>query len=147
MIKFFYIATFLLFINTRSLEPNTPVTFNKPVTIDKFNPDGYYFTKDSLLFKNYSFGWLAIDVECKNPVAIRLFTSIGKWIDIKSYKYKIDRDSSFFYFKHKSIGEISIEGKFTGKNGPFEDNVEDMKTIVFKGKALINGKSSPLEMT
>lgn len=117
--------------------------------LDKFNPDGYYFSKDSFSLKNYAFGWLSIFTrhDGSNPVLIRLVRPNGIWEEVKPYKYKIGREASFFYFKHKVVGEIAIEGSFTGKKGPEEDAVVSKETIVFKGRFVVNGKSTPIEMT
>jgi hypothetical protein len=119
-------------------------------SVNKFYPDGYYFTNTVIKNNGWKFEWLSIMItptkEFKKSVSVRLRNlKTDKWIDIPTENYHITRGSVNITFNHTHLGRLSFNGHFTQLQPPGDNlEIEAIETIVFVGICNLNQKKIPI---
>jgi len=145
-----YIALSLSACGPNDKKSNSKETDN--VSDIQFDPDGYYYSTDTLRYKQFESGRSLLDFfimdsqstdkfkrRPKDSVFIALNfrdTIANKDIRIRTTDFLITKDTLILNFKNDQIGDIKIIGHFIGDKGPYYDNVEVFKTIVLKAKLI-----------
>jgi len=81
-------------------------------------------------------------------IALNLYNTLShKAIKLTTKDFLITKDTFMLFFVDKDIGNLRIFGHFTGKQGPFEDNIEDFKTIVLRAKMQFKDTTLPVNFT
>jgi hypothetical protein len=119
---------------------------------ERFYPDGYYFPQASIKIKNWEFDWLSIFIEpskdFKPSVSLRLSDpKTGKFNNIDSHKYSIEKDSTVILFSSKSLGKLLLKGRYTISKLPFGNPEVNYDTIVFIGNFTVNATTYPVKFT
>ncbi|MBS1507269.1 MAG: hypothetical protein JSS79_11540 [Bacteroidetes bacterium] len=129
----------------------------------QFDPDGYYYSKDTLRYKQYELGRSALDffiIDTKSKdkfkrrpkdsvfIAVNFRDTITNTeIRIKTTDFLITKDTLALQFHDNQIGNILVIGHFTGNKGPYYDNVEVFKTIVLKAKLIFKDTTFVTDFT
>lgn len=143
----------LLLFNCAPKEKNSDSTGltleTDSASIEQFDPDGYYYLKDTLRYKEFELGPESVldlfIVESsedfkrrpKDSVFIALNfrnTITNTDFRVKTTDFLITRDTLVLNFYNDQIGDIKMFGRFTGSKGPYYDNVEVFKTVVLRAK-------------
>jgi hypothetical protein len=120
------------------------------VSNTQFDPDGYYYSTDTLRYKQFELDRSSLDIFIMESPSIGKFkrrpedsvfialnfrdTITNQEFRVKTTDFLITKDTLALRFHNDLIGDIKVIGHFTGNKGPYYDNVEIFKTIVLKAR-------------
>lgn len=136
------LITFILSCQDQNVETKEKPLIKKEKKVS-FDIDGYYFIKDTIIFKEIKvlsilFSTKDIIDESNYNIINKVYLNIldnktGREIELKVKEYKFENKKISLSVTIPEIGVFSFKGTFLGENGPMNDDVIEDETIVMKG--------------
>jgi len=120
----------------------------------EFNPYGYYFPDAKVKLKSTILEWIFVATNEEDAhqtieyVELNLRDTVSETKQIiKVDQFKITHDSFTLKINDSIVGSVIIENKYTGKNGPSNDDVKEGETIVLTGTVITDNSKYNVNYT